>query len=62
MIDDEEDTAKGRFNRIAKKTFERSEKLAKKDRPNKKGKKKGRADEVSEDEIVLNLFDGDEEE
>lgn len=56
LVTDEEETAKGRLNRIAKKTFERGEKNPKKEKKAKKN------NVVSEDEIGLDLFDGDNEE
>lgn len=56
LVTDEEETAKGRLNRIAKKTFERGEKNPKKEKKAKKN------NVVYEDEIGLDLFDGDNEE
>ncbi len=54
LIPDEAETPKMRFNRIARKTFERGDKQHKE----KKSKKK---DIFSDDEIGLDLFDGDAE-
>lgn len=54
---DEEDSHKIRFNRITKKGLEKAEKAVTKSKKKKKEKKK----EFSEDEIGLDLFDGDAE-